>query len=178
MKALRVEEASNVKFRCMYDVFISFRGEDTRKSFTDQLYKALVDEGYRTFRDDNEIERGEDIKSELDKAIHSSKSSIIILSKNYATSSWCLDELVMILENKRKRGHAILPVFYYVDPLDVGKQMGSFATAFAKHEQRIMEQSDEGKEEWIEKIKRWRAALREVADQRGSGMVLQNSDQE
>lgn len=159
----------------MYDVFISFRGEDTRKTFTDQLYKALVDEGYRTFRDDNEIERGEGIKSELDKAIHSSKSSIIILSKNYATSSWCLDELVMILENKRKRGHAILPVFYYVDPLDVGKQLGSFATAFARHEKQIM---DEGKEEWIEKIKGWRAALREVADQRGSGMVLQNSDQE
>ncbi|XP_049382759.1 disease resistance protein RPV1-like [Solanum stenotomum] len=162
----------------MYDVFMSFRGEDTRKTFTDQLYKALVDEGYRTFRDDNEIERGEDIKSELDKAIHSSKSSIIVLSKNYATSSWCLDELVMILENKRKRGHSILPVFYYVDPLDVGKQMGSFATAFASYEQRIMEQTDEGKEEWIEKIKRWREALREVADQRGNGMVLQNSDQE
>ncbi|KAH0698792.1 hypothetical protein KY284_013007 [Solanum tuberosum] len=178
MEALRVEEASNFRSRCMYDVFMSFRGEDTRKTFTDQLYKALVDEGYRTFRDDNEIERGEDIKSELDKAIHSSKSSIIILSKNYATSSWCLDELVMILENKRKRGHAILPVFYYVDPLDVGKQMGSFATAFASYEQRIMEQTDEGKEEWIEKIKRWRAALREVADQRGNGMVLQNSDQE
>ena len=90
--------------------------------------------------------------------------------------SWCLDELVMILGNKRKRGHAILPVFYYVDPLDVGKQMGSFATAFATHEQRIMEQSDdEGKEE---KIKRWRAALREVADQSGSGMVLQSSSKE
>lgn len=163
----------------MYDVFLSFRGEDTRKTFTDQLYKALVDEGHRTFRDDNEIERGEIIKAELDKAIHSSKSSIIILSKNYATSSWCLEELVMILENKRKRGHAILPVFYYVDPLHVGKQMGSFATAFARHEQRIMEQSDdEGKAEWIAKIKGRRAALREVADQRGSGMVLQNSAEE
>ncbi|XP_015158951.1 TMV resistance protein N-like [Solanum tuberosum] len=126
----------------MYDVFRSFRGEDTRKTFTDQLYKALVDEGYRTFRDGNEIERGEDIKSELDKAIHSSKSSIIVLSKNYATSSWCLNELVMIFENKRKRGHAILPVFYYVDPLDVGKQMGRFATAFSSYEQQIMEQSD------------------------------------
>ncbi|PHU09466.1 hypothetical protein BC332_21326 [Capsicum chinense] len=156
----------------MYDVFMSFRG----KTFIDQLYKALVDEGYRTFRNDNEIERGENIKSELDKEIHSSKSSIIILSKK--TSSWCLDELVMILENKRRRRHAILPVFYYVDPLDVGKQMGSFATAFATHEQRIMEQSDEDKEEWIKKIKGWRAALRGVADQRGNGMVLQNSVQE
>ncbi|PHT40774.1 hypothetical protein CQW23_19628 [Capsicum baccatum] len=80
----------------------------------------------------------------------------------------------MILENKRRRGHAILPVFYYVDPLDVGKQMASFAT----HEQRIMEQSDEDKKEWIKKIKGWRAALRGVADQRGRGMVLQNSAQE
>ena len=74
--------------------------------------------------------------------------------------SWCLDELVMILGNKRKRGHAILPIFYYVDLLDVGKQMGSFAAAFASYEKRIVELSDEGKEEWIEKIKRWRAAIK------------------
>ncbi|KAH0766858.1 hypothetical protein KY285_002731 [Solanum tuberosum] len=98
--------------------FRSSRGEDTRKTFTNQLYEALVDVGLRSFMDDNEIERGENIKSELDKAIHQSKGSIIVLSKNYASSSWCLD-LVMILENKKNRGHAILPAFYYVDSSDV-----------------------------------------------------------
>ncbi|PHU10157.1 hypothetical protein BC332_22017 [Capsicum chinense] len=47
--------------------------KDIRRTFTNQLYEVLVDVGLRTFKDDNEIERGENIKSELDKAIHQSK---------------------------------------------------------------------------------------------------------
>jgi hypothetical protein len=50
-------------------VFLSFRGEDTRKNFTDHLYTALVQAGIHTFRDDDEIGRGENIKSELQQAI-------------------------------------------------------------------------------------------------------------
>ncbi|KAH0727037.1 hypothetical protein KY284_002902 [Solanum tuberosum] len=122
----------------------SSRGEDTRKTFTNQLYEALVDVGLRSFMDDNEIERGENIKSELDKAIHQSKASIIVLLKNYASSSWCLDELVMILENKKNRGHVILPAFYYVDSSDVKEQSGSFSIAFSRHEKKLLENSEDG----------------------------------
>jgi len=50
-------------------VFLSFRGEDTRKNFTDHLYTALVQAGIHTLRDDDEIGRGENIKSELQQAI-------------------------------------------------------------------------------------------------------------
>ncbi|RVW13453.1 TMV resistance protein N [Vitis vinifera] len=46
-----------------YDVFLSFRGEDTRKNFTDHLYNSLFAYGIHTFRDDEEVEKGEDIKS-------------------------------------------------------------------------------------------------------------------
>jgi len=41
-----------------YDVFLSFRGEDTRKTFTDHLYTALVQVGIQTFRDDDELPVG------------------------------------------------------------------------------------------------------------------------
>ncbi|CAL9006548.1 unnamed protein product [Prunus brigantina] len=51
--------SSNASRYCRYHVFLSFRGEDTRKTFTDHLYTALVNEGFRTFRDDDEVERGE-----------------------------------------------------------------------------------------------------------------------
>jgi hypothetical protein len=54
---------------CKYQVFLSFRGEDTRKNFTDHLYTALVQAGIHTLRDDDEIGRGENIKSELQQAI-------------------------------------------------------------------------------------------------------------
>ena len=69
-------------------MFISLRGEDTRKNFTDHLYTTLVAYGVHTFRDDKELERG-DIASDLLRAIEESKIFIIIFSTNYANSSWC-----------------------------------------------------------------------------------------
>ncbi|XP_060217152.1 disease resistance protein RPV1-like [Lycium barbarum] len=170
----QVQEASKFRSKCIYDVFLSFRGEDTRKTFTNQLYEALVDEGLRTFKDDNEIERGENINSELDKAIHQSKGSVIVLSQNYASSSWCLDELVMILENNKNRGHVILPVFYYVDSSDVENQLGSFAIAFARHEKKLLENSEDN-QAWAKRVEGWRKGLKEVASL--GGMTLQGQNE-
>ena len=119
-----------------YDVFLSFRGEDTRKGFTDHLYTALRQKGIDTFMDD-QLRRGEQISPELLTAIENSRMSIIVFSDNYASSSWCLDELVKILDCVKVMGHKALPVFYKVDPSDVKKQKGCFAEAFAKHLQSM-----------------------------------------
>ncbi|KAM7469886.1 hypothetical protein LguiA_008069 [Lonicera macranthoides] len=162
MAIIKTHEASSSD---RYDVFLSFRGKDTRKSFTDHLYTALVQQGFRTFRDDDEAERGENLKSELEKAIRQSKISIIVISKDYASSTWCLDELVMILEQRRNYGHVVLPVFYDVDPSQVRKQTGRTAEAFARYEKQFEEQTDQDKKtEVMKKIKGWRSALTEIAD--------------
>ncbi|GJZ24384.1 variation in compound triggered root growth response-like protein [Tanacetum coccineum] len=71
-----------------FDVFLSFRGQDTRHSFSDHLYDALNRAGISTFRDDEEINKGDELKPEIERAIKESRSSIVVLSKNYATSSW------------------------------------------------------------------------------------------
>ncbi|KAL7205625.1 hypothetical protein ACSBR2_018535 [Camellia fascicularis] len=173
MASERVQEASSSLFRCAYHVFLSFRGKDTRKTFIDHLYTALVNVGIHTFRDDDEIERGENIKLELKKAIEESRISIVVFSKGYASSSWCLDELVKILERKSTSRHVVLPVFYNVDPTQVRNQTGSFAKALALHEKQFQEEIDDRKkQQHMEKVEGWRAALREVADL--GGMVLQN----
>ncbi|XP_062160862.1 disease resistance protein RUN1-like isoform X3 [Alnus glutinosa] len=119
---------------CNYDVFLSFKGEDTRKNFTDHLYSALVQQGIRTFRDDEELPRG------------------------YASSKWCLNELVEIVqcENKNTIGHTLLPIFYQVKPSDVRKQTETFAEAFAMHEEQF--QTD------MKMVQRWREALTEAAN--------------
>ncbi|KAL5778632.1 hypothetical protein ACOSQ2_009369 [Xanthoceras sorbifolium] len=93
-----------------YDVFLSFRGEDTRNNFTDHLYAALDLKGVYTFRDDERLERGKEISSELLKAIESSRFSIIILSKNYASSTRCLEELAKIVKSKDIEEGTVLPV--------------------------------------------------------------------
>ena len=56
-----------------YDVFLSFRGKDTRKTFTDHLYDNLVAHGIHTFRDDEELENGGDIAADLDRAMDESR---------------------------------------------------------------------------------------------------------
>ncbi|OMP03555.1 hypothetical protein CCACVL1_02371 [Corchorus capsularis] len=66
--------SSNLK----YQVFLSFRGEDTRKNFTDHLYTSLVNAGINTFRDDDQLQRGKIISSELLKAVQQSKISLVI----------------------------------------------------------------------------------------------------
>ncbi|KAL7235622.1 hypothetical protein ACSBR1_019004 [Camellia fascicularis] len=150
---------------------LATRGQDTRKAFTDHLYTSLVQAGFRTFKDDDDIERGENIKLELHKAIRLSRISVVVFSKEYASSRWCLDELLMILECKRTSKHMVLPVFYDVDPSQVKNQTEGFAEAFARHE-NIEAENDGVKNEWMHKAKEWRAALREVTDL--GGMVLQN----
>ena len=84
--------------------------------------------------DDEKLERGECIALDLLRAIEESRFSIVVLSKNYASSTWCLDELVKIIECKKHTELRVSPVFYYVDPFDVWKQTGMFGQTFADHE--------------------------------------------
>lgn len=117
-----------------YDVFLSFRGADTRFRFTGNLYSALSQRGIFTFIDDEALRKGEEITPSLRKAIKESRISIIVFSKNYASSTFCLDELVQILECKTKQNMWIFPVFYEIDPSDLRHQNGSYKEEFAKHE--------------------------------------------
>ena len=138
-----------------YDVFLSFRGTDTRKNFTDHLYAALSQKGIFTFRDDEKLERGTFIAPELLSAIEDSRFAVVILSRDYASSSWCLIELAKIVECMEKKELIVLPVFHYVGPSDVRNQRGAFAEAFVKHEERFNDN--------IEDVYTWRAALTQVA---------------
>ncbi|XP_034675171.1 disease resistance protein RPV1-like [Vitis riparia] len=143
-----------------YEVFLSFRGEDTRYGFTDHLYEALISYGIHTFRDDEEIKRGGEVASELLNAIEESKIFVIIFSENYATSRWCLDELVKIFECMATKQRLILPIFCHVDPSDVRKQSGSYDQAFLDHER-------EADVEKKEKIQKWRLALTKAGNLAG-----------
>ena len=107
-----------------YDVSLNFRGEDTHYSFTGHLYKALCDKDIYTFMDDK-LRRGENISKELLKTIKRSMISVIVFSENYASSKWCLDELVWILECRKNLGQLVLPVFYGIDPSVLRKQEGN-----------------------------------------------------
>ncbi|CAI9265829.1 unnamed protein product [Lactuca saligna] len=117
-----------------YHVFLSFRGEDTRTSFVDHLYSALEQQAIYTYNNGKTLPRGESIGPSLMKAVEESQIAVIIFSENYADSSWCLDELVHIMECKDKRGQIVMPIFYGIDPSEVRKQKRKYGEALAKHE--------------------------------------------
>ncbi|XAR49287.1 hypothetical protein NMG60_11032443 [Bertholletia excelsa] len=113
------------------------------------------------------MEKGENIRLELQKTIKESRMSIVVFSKGYAFSSWCLDELEMILQHRASSGvHHVLPIFYGVDPSHVRRQMGNFKEAFESYEEGERENG------WKSRVEGWKAALREASDL--AGMDLQN----
>ncbi|KAG2665018.1 hypothetical protein I3760_16G110600 [Carya illinoinensis] len=144
--------------RCKYDVFLSFRGEDTRKKFTAHLYAALVHQGINTYIDDDKLQRGEEISQALSEAIESSRISVVVLSENYASSRWCLEELAMIIDCRKTKQQTVLPVFYDIDPTEVRHQSKSFGEAWAKLKDKIKDET---------KVQRWKSALTEVAELAG-----------
>ncbi|TQD99601.1 hypothetical protein C1H46_014737 [Malus baccata] len=160
-----------------YAVFLSFSGFDTRNGFTGHLHAALTDRGYQAYIDEDDLKKGEEIKEELFRVIEETRISIIVFSKSYADSSWCLDELVKIMECRYKLGQRVLPIFYDVDPSHVRNQNGDLAQAFQKHEEGIREEKDdEERKAKQERVKQWRKALTEAANL--SGQHLQDNGRE
>ncbi|ESR55071.1 hypothetical protein CICLE_v10023538mg, partial [Citrus x clementina] len=125
---------------------------------TNYLYSALSRKSIETFIDD-QLNRGDKISQSLVNAIEASTISVIIFSEGYASSRWCLDELLKILECKREYVQIVIPVFYRVDPSDVRNQTGTFGDSFSKLEERFKENS--------KKLQSWRNALKEAASLSG-----------
>ncbi|XP_057989497.1 disease resistance protein RPV1-like [Hevea brasiliensis] len=141
-----------------WDVFISFRGDDTRYGILSHLSDALKDKQIKTFTDE-ELRKGEVISLELLTIIRESSVSIVLFSENYADSPWCLDELVEIRKCNEKSAQIVLPVFYKVDPTDVQKLSGNFGEAFA-----IAMHGEKGSSQ---KVDNWKRALMEVSNLAG-----------
>ncbi|KAI9108273.1 hypothetical protein K1719_020756 [Acacia pycnantha] len=139
-----------------YDVFINFRGEDTRHGFTGNLYNALKNAGVHTFLDDEELRRGDEITPTLLKSIENSRMAITVLSKNYASSTFCLNELVKIHECIKRKGRLILPIFYDVEPSEVRHQKDHYEQALSMHIKNLRANED--------MIHSWKLALHEVSN--------------
>ncbi|KAI9072658.1 hypothetical protein K1719_044261 [Acacia pycnantha] len=148
-----------------YDVFISFRGSDVRHGFLSHMQNELDRNNVDVYADER-IERGKEISTALKVAIGASEISLVIFSQGYASSTWCLEELVKIMECKEIHRQTVIPVFYNIDPSHVRKQLGTYSDAFAKHEENFQNTS--------EKLQSWRSALTKTANL--SGYTYLSSD--
>ncbi|KAL3747520.1 hypothetical protein ACJRO7_016331 [Eucalyptus globulus] len=146
-----------------YDVFLSFRGPDTRDGFAYSLWKSLTDSGFQVFMDDEEIRQGEEIGWKILRAIEDSKIYIPIFSTGYASSRWCLRELAHMVEcaypdsSGGPTGHEMLPIFYDVEPSDLKLETELYRDALRRHEE----------EQGRHVVNPWKEALRKVAQIKG-----------
>ncbi|OMP05736.1 hypothetical protein COLO4_08597 [Corchorus olitorius] len=152
-----------------YQVFLSFRGEDTRANFTGHLRNALRSRGIKVFFDEDSLQRGSEISPVLLGTIKESMISVIVFSKNYADSSWCLEEVSHIMECWHSRQQLVVPIFYHVDPSLVRNQTGSFKEDFAQHERKGI---------GSDKIQRWRDALKKAGNLSGFHLTEGKPDPE
>ncbi|KAF3448094.1 hypothetical protein FNV43_RR08802 [Rhamnella rubrinervis] len=132
-----------------FDVFLSFSGQDTRTGFPSYLHHSLVSKGIKTFFD-SKITNSKGVV----KAIQGSQCSVVILSENFAFSSWCLTELCTIVECIDTSALIVLPVFYHVNPYHIKKLSGRYKDAFKKLENDPIL--------IFEEVEAWRAALKRV----------------
>ncbi|KAF7848702.1 hypothetical protein BT93_L1723 [Corymbia citriodora subsp. variegata] len=148
-----------------YEVFLSFRGEDTRKTFVEHLYGKLKESGIVVFKDDPDLRAGEEIKLELKKVIKGSKISIAIFSKDYASSKSCLMEAEEMWKCRISDKQTIIPIFYDISPSDVKNQEGGFGASFEKHKRNRVDSKI---------IERWTEVLQNIGGL--SGYVRENID--
>nr|AXU93641.1 RPP4/RPP5-like protein [Arabidopsis thaliana] len=133
-----------------YDVFPSFSGLDVRKTFLSHLIEALDRRSINTFMDHG-IERSCIIADELISAIREARISIVIFSENYASSTWCLNELVEIHKCHKDKDldQMVIPVFYGVDTSEVRKQIGEFGDVFKK---TCEDKPEDQKQRWVKAL--------------------------
>lgn len=146
-----------------FDIFINHRGPDTKKGFASHLYHRLLSSGLRIFLDQQELEQGDSITSQIKHAITTAYVHVAVLSAGYPESRWCLDELVLMWESKG----IIIPVFYHVKPAELRRTDGRYAEAFQKHTSRYDSET----------IEKWKTALSKVADISGFELEACNGDE-
>ncbi|KAK7286738.1 hypothetical protein RJT34_21950 [Clitoria ternatea] len=159
-----MSSSSSSDHQWIYDVFISFRGEDTRRNIVSHLYSTLSNIGVNAFLDNENLEKGsEELRTQLIRAIQGSRISIVVFSPSFAESQWCLNELLDIMECRKAHGQVVLPVFYHVEPADVRGQKGAIGEALKD----VASKLNAGKGVNQSVVSKWCKALAEAANLAG-----------
>ncbi|MED6170777.1 hypothetical protein PIB30_034353 [Stylosanthes scabra] len=157
-------DSHNTKQVYKYDVFLSFRGPDVRNTFVDHLFERLERRGIFTFKDDERLERGNQVYPDLMDAIRDSRLAIVVFSSAYPKSTWCLDEMSAIAERHRQKKQIVVPVFYDVTSSHVGRQEGPYEAHF--NSERFIE--------ILERVAQWKVDMKYLAKVYGFSIVDSN----
>ena len=92
-------------------------------------------------------DEGQPALKSIDQALAMAKVHVAVVSRGYAESKYCLNELVAMVRS----GKPVVPVFYDVEPVDLRwVEDGPFAKAFENHKSKGRSKK---------KVQEWRDAL-------------------
>lgn len=159
----------------VYDVFLNHRGPDCKETFATDLYNCLRRYGLGVFLDKEELQKGDRLDSQIEGAILKAAVHVAIFSKTYAKSSWCLNELVLMLRS----GATILPIFYGgVKPSHLRWVEGNPAGPYAQDLHDLERQTTNGKPRYHQDtVKEWGRALSQAAGISGFELEKYESEQ-
>lgn len=97
------------------DVFINHRGNDTKRTIASLLYDHLTRLRIGSFLDNKNMKPGDKLFEKIDSAIKECKVGIAVFSPRYCDSYFCLHELALFVESKKK----VIPIFCDVKPSEL-----------------------------------------------------------
>ncbi|XP_016704237.1 TIR-only protein [Gossypium hirsutum] len=100
------------KNKAYCDVFINHRGIDTKRTLATLLYDHLSRQKLKPFLDNKNMKPGDKLFDHIDNAIRNCQVGIAVFSPNYCKSYFCLHELALFAESKKK----VIPIFCDVKP--------------------------------------------------------------
>ena len=94
-----------------YHVFLSHASED-KETFARPLYERLIDENYRVWYDEQEIEWGDELNRKITEGLKKSQYGMVVISPSYFAKhkEWTFMEFDNILESDK-----ILPILHDID---------------------------------------------------------------
>ncbi|XP_043720843.1 TIR-only protein-like [Telopea speciosissima] len=98
-----------------YDVFISHQGRDTKRNLASLLYDHFTRRNLNPFLDNKSMKPGDKLLDKIDSSIWACKIGVSIFSPRYCSSYFCLHELTLMMEYKKK----IIPIFCDVKPSEL-----------------------------------------------------------
>ena len=85
-------------------------GSDTKRGFVSFLQSRLEAAGIRVFVDESELQPGSKAWPVMQSTLRGCKIAVPILHESYGNSTWCLQELAIMMEDREPK-RAVLPVF-------------------------------------------------------------------
>lgn len=150
-----------------------------KNTFASHLYQGLLNHGLRVFLDKPEMQPGDSLTSQIESAVRTASVHVAVFSPGYAESSWCLNELLLMLES----GKTIIPVFYHVTPAELRRTQGK-PGKYADALQKLSEKKtyDPQSREWMSRynsttIEEWRNGLSRVSEISGFELEMFNGDE-